>query len=176
MIRIYLFVLLLTVCSCKEESKTEQQGQTVSSTITEKTLKELEVVIEFKTDKTDEFKLMLNNITVDEFQTKNIHVIEKVEPSTSIEVLKANFGKGNISKTFIINFGNKEVKTITLKTITLFYGGKTIVIQPHQMSEYFSFNKSIIQEGDVLKTVKNNNKHLPVLVLKHKIINELIKG
>ena len=163
------------IFSCKEETKVEQEDQVASSTTNEKVTKELQIILELKTDKSHEIKLMMNNIGVYEFQRKNIHIIEKIEPSTSIETINASFGADNISKTVLINLGNKEVKNITIKNIKLSYGDQSILIVPADIPNYFSLNKYINLEGDVLKTSKVDGKYTPTLTLKRKIISDLIR-
>ena len=171
---IYICALLLMICSCKEE-KVEQVNQGVPTAAIEKVTRELEIVLELKTDKSDDIKLMMNNIEVDEFQRKNVHIIEKLQPSTSVETVNANFGANNISKNVLINLGNKEVKNITITNIKLFYGDKSILIVPADIEKYFSINKYVNLEGDVLKTLKVDGKHTPTLTLKRKIINDLVR-
>ena len=72
-----VFILLIAAVACKNEPKETPEEPT--TTETEVVDKELEIVMNFKTDTAGEIKLMLNNVEVDDFQRKNIHVIEKVE-------------------------------------------------------------------------------------------------
>ena len=69
-------VVIITV-ACKN-SENSDRNATVLSNKTKLADKELEVVMEFKTNQDGEIKLMLEDIKIDEFQTKNIHLVEQV--------------------------------------------------------------------------------------------------
>ncbi|WP_289043730.1 hypothetical protein [uncultured Olleya sp.] len=166
-----LFLLSIVLLACKNEqtqiTKTSSQG-------VEDITKELKVKIKFKSTKADNFKLMLNNIVKDEFQTKNIHIIEKVIVNTEMETLNANFGE-NISNKLIINFGNKEVKTIDFESIDIYYGSNSINILPNQLRKFFNLNKfiSLDETSYFLQTKKIEGKHNPSIILKQSAINIL---
>ena len=174
--RIILVVILsITYIACKNESKESVQNETEKQ-IVEETKKEFTVKLNFKTNKEDSFKIMLNNIQVDELQKKNIQVIEKVSPTTTTEMFTANFGE-NFSNNLIIGLGNKEIKTIEITSIELTYGNNSINISSNQISNYFVLNKFISQDENTftLKTNKVGGKLNPNLIAKRKIFQELTK-
>jgi hypothetical protein len=174
--RVLLILLTFLIFNCKEDSKSELKNQNSSLNI-ENNAKELEVIVSFKTNKADEFKFMLNNIQVDDFQKKNIHVIEKIEPNTSFDMITAKFGKGNMSKNFNINFGNKEPKEIEISSIDFTYGTNTISIKGTQLNNYFSINKFVKHDSITGKLITQyiEGKHYPAMTLNRSVINTLTK-
>ena len=136
---------------------------------------ELIVTINFKTNKADEFKLMLNNVIVDEFQKKNIEITEKVVASNKTDIIKAKFGSKNISKNFQIGLGNKEVKVVEIETIKFSYGKKSMLIKASELADYFVFNKYVTFEDNTSKIVtkKIEGKHAPKMTLKSKTLSKL---
>lgn len=162
------FILLVFVVACKNEPKeTAEEPQT---TEVEEVVNELEIVMNFKTDTAGEFKLMLNNVKMDEFQRKNIHVIEKVEPATGIDELRASFGPNNISNNIYINFGNKATKNVEISNIQIQYGDKGFNIDANALTEYFSLNKYVVFDSvtNTIKTQRVGDIHNPSITLKRK--------
>ncbi|MDA8591356.1 hypothetical protein N9L09_00145 [Flavobacteriaceae bacterium] len=169
------FILFLSLCmfACKSEEKPSDKAQVEVP----KKEKEWIVNVTMKSNKSDYFKLMMNNIEIDEFQTKNIHVIEKMEPTSSYETINARFGANNISKTFKIFLGSKEVKELDIKSIDIAYGDKSIFMNSSQITNNFNLNKFVEQDSVTMKikTKRVDGKYYPVMVLKRKVINQLIK-
>ncbi|MFD2542895.1 hypothetical protein ACFSSB_11245 [Lacinutrix gracilariae] len=161
------FVVALIAFACKNEAKHSEIQETINSKLIE-TSPELIVSIDFKTNKVDEFRLLLNNIKVDEFQKKNIQIIEKVSPSSSTDNIIAKFGENNISKLFLIVLGTKELKEVIIENIRLSYGKNNINIKPSELEKYFNFNKFIEFDSasNKILTKKVEGKHNPVLQLK----------
>lgn len=170
------FILFLSLCmfACKSEEKKEKPSEKAPIEVAKKE-KDWVINISLKTNKSDDFKLMMNNIEIDEFQKKNIHIIEKMEPTTSFETITAKFGP-NISKNFVILFGNKEEKEISIQSIEIIYGGNILSVGSENLSEYFNYNE-FIQEDElgVLKTIKKGNRHNPAMFLKGKGFELLMK-
>lgn len=169
-ILVFVTVLLL---AC---GKKEKEATIVSNTLEEQY--ELVVIINFKTNKADQFKLMLKNVIVDEFQKKNIEIIENVVVSNNIDRLEAKFGAKNISKNFQIGLGNKEVKEIEIETIKLSYGKNSTLIKATELADYFTFNKYASLDENTFKVItkKIDGKHSPKMFLKRKILNIIISS
>ena len=175
--RIALILFLsLSVLACKSEEKKGKPSEK-SPIETPKIEKELVVNISLKTNKKDEFKLMMNNIEIDEFQKKNIHIIEEMEPTTSYETINASFGVNNISKAFNIFLGAKEIKELDVQSIDISYGGNSVSINSSQLNDYFWFNEFVEQDPESMKirTKKVEGKHHPIIRLRPKVIDQLIK-
>ena len=174
---ILILILLTFLAACKEEKKaTEKEAERQTEAVeTTEIDKELKVVINFKTDKADEFKLMLNNIKIDEFQRKNVHIIETVEPSSAIETINAKFGRGNIPNNFNINLGVKEQKSVEISSIELSFASNNLVIEGTKLDEFFNINKFINYDNSTgtLTTQKIEGKHYPAILAKRKLINFL---
>lgn len=172
----FILFLSLSILACKSEEKKENPSEKAPIE-TPKVIKEWLINISLKTNKTDDFKLMMNNIEVDEFQKKNIHIVEKMEPTTSFETISANFGESNISKAFTLFLGAKEVKELDIKSIDITYGANSVTINSSQLGEYFSFNKYVEQDSESMKikTKKVEGKHHPLMRLKPKVITQLMK-
>lgn len=169
----YLFIALV-VFGCKEDRKAAQKANNVEQAVEAPNV--FIVKMSFKTNKEDEFKLMLNNVIIDEFQRKNIHIIEKVTPTSSIDELTANFGE-NISYDFQLNLGNKIPKEVEIISIDLFYGGNSIHVTPQNINDYFAVNNKYVQYDTLtnkLNTIKVEGKHFPSVVLRKDALNILI--
>lgn len=173
--------IILTLCAfisiiaCKNDKK--ESITNTNSTIEESLIKELIVKIHYETNKSDEFTLMLNNIKKDEFQRKNIRIIEKVEPTTTLETISAAFGENNMSSAFTILLGSKEVKWVKIKSMNLSYGYNNLALEASQINEYFKTNDFVTIDSltGKIQTKKINNKHNPAIFLKGKAIEILIK-
>lgn len=169
-----VLVVLVTffAFSCSSEPKKESKPIVIENV--EETIKEFIVKMDFKTNSEDSFRLELTNIVIDEFQKKNILVIESVSPSSSYEKITANFGE-NMSKAFKINFGTKELKEVEITKINLTYGKNSINIKGSELKKYFSISKFIQYDSisGKLKTQKVEGKHYPIITLKRNYINAL---
>ena len=165
-----LFLLLFFLFSCKDNHNNETEKYKI------KEEPELIIRMGFRTSVEDEFKLMLNNIVVDEFQKKNIQVREKVPSTSGFESLEAKFGRGNMSKNVIINLG-KKLKTIELNGIEFSYGKKAILITKANFNKFFITKKfvSLEKDGFFLLTKKIGNQHNPALIVKKTLIDSLFK-
>ena len=174
---IFLVVLVVFLSvACKEKPSESTAISSVEKT-QEEPFKELLIVINFKTNKADTFKLMLNNIEVDDFQKKNIHIFEDVISTNTLDVISANFGINNISNQLHISLGNKEEKVVTIETINISYGKNSLSIESSKLKDFFFFNKFISQDEATseIKTKKVDGKHSPIMFIKKKAITELTK-
>ncbi|EMQ95966.1 hypothetical protein D778_01856 [Xanthomarina gelatinilytica] len=170
-------VILLTfmfLFSCKNDTKND--NQVIENSVVE-TPKELVVKLGFKTSVKDEFRIMLNNIEIDEFQKKNILIRETVPVSSGFESIVANFGN-NISNNLIINLGNKNLKEIELNGIEVSYGEKRVLVTNENIRKHFNINKFVEFDSikRVFKTIKVAGKHQPSFVARRSLINILKKG
>ena len=173
--KIVLAFLVITLIACKNETK-EATDSVATEEKVEEQKKELTVSVRFKTNKADKFKLMLNNVVVDELQKKNIHIIEEVSPNSDFDAINANFGE-NISPNFSISLGNAEVKEVEIESITVTFGANSIQVEPNALKDYFNMNKFVSQDGETFKyrTKRVDGKHAPAITLKRKAINTLQK-
>ncbi len=172
-IGILALVMLINV-SCKNKSKS------ITSEIKDETLtlKHLTISFNFKTNKQDIFKIMLNNIKIDELQNKNIHIFEDVTPSTGFDAIIAKFDADNISNNIIFSLGNKEVKEVEIKSILVSYGNNQVnITSPKDLNKYIRFNKFIKKDSlsNILHTQKINGKLNPTFSFKRRLINQLKK-
>jgi outer membrane lipopolysaccharide assembly protein LptE/RlpB len=172
--QILLVLIVVFITSCNKDVKRNHEE------IVEKPNKqnELTISLQFKSNKADNFKLSLNNIVVDEFQKKNIQIIEKIEPSSGFDEIYASFGTNNVSNNLIINFGDKNEKTITIDNILITLNSKSININHDNFNTYFSHNKFVkkaINNNITLSTIKKNGKLNPVIFAKPNLINSLME-
>jgi len=171
----FLALVLLTIFACKNEVKKDLNTQIVEHVELPKFIVEMN----FKTDKADAFRLMLRNVELDEFQKKDIIIEEKVSPTSSIDLVSASFGEGNISNYFSINFGKQDEKIIEIETITLSYGNNHVVVNRGNFNKYFNPNKDVSVSLDlpniILHVDKNtNNKSNPTIYAKSSLMAELM--
>jgi hypothetical protein len=171
------FLAFILVLSCKEETKTDNQSAG-SKTIeqVEKEKKSFVLEMDFSTSKSGDFKLMMNNIVVDEFQKKSIIITEKVELTTGVDKIKANFGN-NASGKFVINLGNKEPKSVKIEKILISYGDNSIIATKENLTQHFVLNDFVEFDSisGTLVTKKINNLHSPAIVLRPRSLNQLQK-
>jgi len=167
-----LLFLALVLFSCENRTDKQKQQKEIVE-IEDK--KELIIEMYFKTNKEDTFKFLMNNIKVDEFQSKNIQILEKVSPSTAVDQMSFNF-ENNKPNSFIINLGNKHPKEVTIKNIVVKYGENIVEINKSNFKRYTVPNKFIeINEEGTLITKKIDGKHNPSLVLKKNVFNQVFK-
>ena len=169
---LYLCVLVFTLFACNSEGKQANPTPVVEK----EPVKELTVDVRFKSSEAGNFKLMLNKIKVDEFQSKFVHIVEEIKPTTNIDHIKANFGPNNISTRFQFGLGNKTPKTIEIESINFNYDNKTVAIDASKLKEHFLFNKFVEIDSVTHKIVtkKVEGKHFPVITLKNKYLKQLM--
>ncbi|WP_431157043.1 hypothetical protein [Winogradskyella poriferorum] len=117
----------------------------------------------------------MDNIKVDEFQRKSIVITEDVVATTSLDFINANFGE-NISSRIVLNLGNKEVKKVVINELIMSYGDNSIIIDGNSILDSFKLNEFVEFDSTSkeLKTKRINNNHAPALILKPKVINQLM--
>ena len=168
---IFIILLIVVFTACKSETKEEVTTETTPEPVE----KEFTFSVSFKTNKSDVFKLMMNNVEVDELQKKNIQVFETIHPTTTVDMFTAKFG--NMSKNIHFNLGNKEEKEIEIDNIQISYGNSSVTVKPAELNDYFLLNKFVTQDQSTFKiqTKKIDNAHYPTLILRAREINKLIK-
>lgn len=168
-IKVLLIFLTISNTACKD--KEEQISQ---ETFKDKnTPKQLTINFNFKTNKADVFKIMMNNIEVNELQKKNIHVFEEVTPTTEDDIIRAEFDANNISKNILISLGNKEVKEVEIISISVSYGDNHFNFNTaKEFHEYFHFNRFVKKDegSKTLTTQKVDGRHNPAISLKQNLI------
>ncbi|WP_353777100.1 hypothetical protein [Winogradskyella sp. 3972H.M.0a.05] len=169
-----ILFLIFSLLGCKGEPKESAQKSAQENTPPEISLK---ATIVFKTNTEDEFKVMMNNIEIDEFQKKSIHFTESVLPNSKYETISVDFGANNISRNININFGRKNLKQIQIQSITLSYGGNELLIEGSNLEEHFTINKYISYDKETftLTTQKVEGRYNPAIILKQKTINGLVR-
>lgn len=169
--------MLMTIIACNntKENKSSKAEVTNNQQQAEPNEKELKLTMKFKTNKKDEFTFMMNEISVDEFQTKNIHLVEKVSPTSTTDQIIGNFGPSNISNKMIISLGRKEPKELEIISINFEYGQSSVNISPEQLSDYFGFSKYSVLDSTTykIKTIRVDNQHNPRLYVRKKLWDDL---
>lgn len=170
-IRVFLSLLfLMSLVACKNNSEEKNHQEQVIKK------NNLEVLLLYKTNKADMFKIMMNNIVVDEFQKKSIQFTEEVVPTSEYDEMKVSFDEGNLSKNIIFHLGNKVEKTVEIKSITITYGDKVFSLsKPSDFNDFLIFNKFIEIEPNkkMIKTKRIDGKLYPTFSLRQKLINQL---
>ena len=113
LITIITFAIISISCN-KSEKKHSSLSEINTDSLLKKSLK-LEFI--YRTNKSDVFKIMMNNIEVDELQKKHIHISENVEPSSNDDYIIAKFDPDNLSKQIVISLGNNNEKEVIIKSI-----------------------------------------------------------
>ena len=96
---IILILLTLSIISCNESNQQKNPKEIEPDNFK----KGLTIEFNFKTSKSDQFKIMMNNIKVDEFQKKNIQIIENVINSAEYTKLLSHTLAIYISLSFSIS-------------------------------------------------------------------------
>ncbi|WP_417874242.1 hypothetical protein [Xanthomarina gelatinilytica] len=172
-ILLLLFVIILSACKEKSAQTAAQEG-----TKNFNTPKQLTVDFNFKTNKADVFKIMMNNIVVDELQKKNIEIFENVIPSSNVDAIVAKFDPGNMSNNIVFHLGNKTIKEVEIKSILVSYGNNQYNISTAKdLSKYFVFNQFIERDSLSKKLIikKVDGKLFPFFTMKQNLI-KLLKG
>jgi hypothetical protein len=169
-----LFIITLSCNNSKEANKPIDENLTIKE-ITDEVAKELEIIMEFKTNKDAEISFMMDNIQVNEFQTKNIHLIEKVIPTNGTDKIVGKFGTNNISNKMTISLGNKEEKEFEIVSMQFKYGIDIVNITPKDLNNYFGFSKFSVLDTIThkIKTVTVDNAHYPKLYVRKKLWDDL---
>ena len=171
------FVLLLVLSfACNKQDKQVAEKSSEKTEVVKEKIKALTVDVKLTTNKADDFKLSLNNVIVNKVQKKNIQVIQKISAEKTNNI-SANFGQDNISKTLILNLGNKAEKEVVIENITITYGDKKLTASSSELQKYFNLNKfvSLDENTNALLTKKIDGKHSPSLILKPAAYKALIK-
>jgi len=172
-----LILLLIINISCKNNNKAPIKEEVKAEEVVV-VPKQLSIDFNFKTNKADVFKIMMNNIQVDDLQKKNVHIFENVAPSSTLDKIMATFGEDEMSKNIAIHLGNQEIKEVEISSIEVSYGDNLLSIKtPQDIDKYIVFNKFIQKDpaSNVLKTIRVSGQHNPVFSFKHNLINFLTK-
>ncbi|HMC00677.1 MAG TPA: hypothetical protein VKN14_06545 [Flavobacteriaceae bacterium] len=170
--RILLLIIVLISFGCKTDSNEKKKQDEVEKETDLK--KEFVVKMKFKTNRSDNIKMVLYNIISDEYQNKYIVINESIVLTSEMDMLTANFGE-NISDNFRINFGEKEIKEIEIESIELSFDKNTLLIEPSEIINYFDFNEYIVQDpiSYKLQTKRIEEKLHPIIYLKPQYMREL---
>ena len=175
--KVLLFNISLILFACNDAGKTNASNTVSQSnqSVPDEIERELTVSMEFKTNKEDEFVIMMNDIRIDDFQTKNIHIKERVSPTTSVDKLTGNFGVNNISNKLIISLGREEVKEVEIISMNFEYDENIVSVRAKDFRKYFGFSKFSVFDTitNKIQTIKINNIHNPRLYVKKKLWDEL---
>lgn len=166
-----VIIFAISLIGCNNHKRTD-----LTNSKAEVKSKELLVEFYFKTDSADEFKIMINDIKVDELQRKDIHIYEDVVPSSNEDRIIARFDENNISDKIRISLGNKVLKKVELKRLLVKYGDNEILLStPADFKKYLFFNKFIEynSENSTITTLNQDGVHHPVIFFKPILINLL---
>ena len=173
--KIVLLILIIGFSySCKESSNRKENNIEIENKLISKSLT---VNFSFKTNKSDVFRIILNNIEVDDLQKKNINIFERVNPSNEFDRIIAKFDSDNLSNNLVINLGNKEQKEIKINTIEFAYDKNAIVITKSNFDKFLRVNQFIDynKENFSIKTKRVNEKHSPSIIARKTLIDFLTK-
>ncbi|HCY80297.1 MAG TPA: hypothetical protein DHV22_01140 [Xanthomarina gelatinilytica] len=171
-----IIVLAILSFSCNNVEKSKKDTDQSSKKLD--VVKKLSVSFNFKTNKADVFKIMMNNIVVDELQKKNIEIFENVIPSSNVDAIVAKFDPGNMSNNIVFHLGNKTIKEVEIKSILVSYGNNQYNISTAKdLSKYFVFNQFIERDSLSKKLIikKVDGKLFPFFTMKQNLI-KLLKG
>lgn len=136
----------------------------------------LTVSIELKTTQEDEFRIMLNQISVDDFQKMNIHATETIPVTSNYERMTTKFFENTFSNKLVIGLGNKHPKNVDINNISISYGLNSISIPKAQLHEYFNPNTFVSFDDNMsIITKTEKGRHSPLLYANSKLINLLTK-
>ncbi|WP_299223593.1 hypothetical protein [uncultured Psychroserpens sp.] len=148
-----LFFLALLIVSCQEVTSKDESTELKQAKV-EIVEPSLRIEFNFKTNKSDVFKIIMKNIEVDELQKKDIHIFEEITPSSHDDSIVAEFGSGNISENILISLGGQQPKIVEIINISVTYGDKYYDINTAEdLNKYFIFNK-FIEKGLEEKTFR----------------------
>ena len=171
--KIISILILVLLIGCNNNAKEEK------TLVNNKAKEHFSVYISFKSNKPDNVKVSLKNISIDEFQTKTVTFQESIIPSKNYDEMKIVFDPNDNSKNVLINLGSENEKIFEIKNIKLSYGGKEIFVENAEgFKKHFAFNKFVeLESGNKIKliTSKINGQHNPVIYVKTHFLNSLFK-
>lgn len=171
---ILIFFLSVLSVGCKNEDK---QNSSITEQITEVDQpKKFTVHFNLKTNKTDVFKIMMNNIEVDELQKKNIVIFEELSSSSKGDVIVAEFDANNMSNHIVFHLGNNSIKEVEIQSILVAYGKNQYnITTAADINKYLVFNKFIERDtmNKTLKTKKVDGILYPTFSIKNNLIKIL---
>lgn len=167
-----LLLFSLLIVSCKEQSN-KAKKETVEAVPLKK---ELIIDFNFKTDVEDQFAILINDIKIDEFQSKSVSIKETVYPSTGLENIHAKFDPNNLSNVLLITFG-RTLKNVFFENLKFQYGNNIIVIDKNNFDDYMTANKYLEynKESSIFTAVEENGYTDPVIFAKQNLIDFLSK-
>ena len=170
--KVILFVFSFLIVSCKQENNSVDQEAAKS----QPEMKELIIDFSFKTNVEDQFAILLNDIKIDEFQSKNVHIRETVYPSSEMERIHAKFNPDNLSVKLLITLG-KNLKEVFFESLKFKYGKNSIIINSDNFEEYLMTNDYLKfdKENSLLKAILIRDYTDPVIILKQKLLDFLAK-
>ena len=120
----------------------------------------------------------MQNIQVDDLQKKSIEIFESVVPSANDDAIIAKFDPENFSKDLVINLGDKEEKSVEIKSILISYGDNQInLTTPADLNKHLVFNRFINRDSlsNKLTTKRIEGRLNPAIRVKRSAINLLQK-
>jgi len=169
-----IIVLAILSFSCNNVEKSKKDTDLSSKKLD--VVKKLSVSFNFKTNKADVFEIRMNNIKVDEFQKKNIHIIEEVIPTTTEDEIVAEFDANNMSKQIVFHLGGKTIKEVEIKSILITFGNNQYnIANVEDINTYIAFNKFVERDSlsKTLKTIRIDGKLNPSFRIKNNLLNLL---
>lgn len=166
-----LLVLLTLSCSGNQKQKIVEKKQEL-----EVLANKLVFDIDLETTKPDDFRLIANNVFLNNSQFMDISIIHKLNNNETSKKIHFEFPEG-VQPDYQIGFslGVKNVKEVKINNIVLSYGDLVYNITPSNFSKYFRLNRFLKynEETGTLKTQKIENKLNPIFFLRKPFISKI---
>jgi hypothetical protein len=177
-IKFLVCLLVLFSFACNQD-KSEKSGESiepeVEEVITQKPNK-LIFEVELTTTEPDDFRLLANEVFLNNNQFMDISITHKLNANETSKVMQFVFPE-NIKPDFQLGFslGTKKTKSVEIKSINLSYGDVVYNVIPSELVKYFRTNKFIDynEESGALTTKKIDGKHNPIIFLRKNFLTKI---
>lgn len=177
---ILLFAILFAITSCKEEQPKKAEVKPQNTTAVEKKEAPKKVVLELDVEMTQPEDLVLfsNEIFLNNGQFMNLRVTQKINSNETSKHVVFELPE-NVRPDFNLGlfFGGNSEKKLTINNVVLSYGKNSIKMTSNELDKYFTFNKftNYKKESGSIETLKIGGKSNPMMLLKKKYLNQIVK-
>ncbi len=169
-----LLVLLLLSCGGNQEEQ-----KVIKNTNKEPELskpKTLIIELEIETDSPEDFKLIANDIFLNNGQSMDLYITQRINPNETSKKIRFEL-PDNIVPDFNIgiSLGTKKEKEVKINNVDISIGSLSYQINSNNLITYFRPNKFVDydDESGALKTKTVDGKHNPMIFLRKRYVDKI---
>ena len=173
-----IFLCFVLIFSCKDHTTQTKTNQGTPK-IEQETIKKSNRFIfdiDLETSHPDDFRLIADNIFLNNNQFMNISILHKLNSNETSKKMHFELPEG-VQPDYQIgfSFGSKHIKEVKINSIKVSYGEIEYNISKDELIKYFRLNNftEYNSETGIIKTKKVRNKHNPMIFLRNNFINKI---